>query len=83
MNNKVPKFKVRKYTSSGRRKTQDEILDAYYANYKVKCKCGHTFLMYGWEGKKLCNHCGYYYYMDKKLEFKERIMQLLKKQRKE
>lgn len=64
---------VRKYTSSGRKKRKEELIASYYANYKVKCKCGHTFLMSNKEQKKLCNHCGHYYYKDKKLEFMEKI----------
>lgn len=35
-------YGLKKYTTSGRRRTKAEIRDSYYSLYKVKCKCGHT-----------------------------------------
>lgn len=66
-------FDNRKYNSSGRKLTKDELDARQYSKYKVKCKCGHTFLMDAKEKKKLCTHCGHYFYKDKKLEFMERL----------
>lgn len=71
-------YGVRKRTSSGRKRTKDELKSSYYQNYMVKCKCGHTFLMRENKPKKLCKLCGNYYYKDKNLEFKEKLKQLLK-----
>lgn len=66
-------YGVRERTSSGRKRSKEEIKASYYQNWIVKCKCGHTFLMAKNEPKKLCKLCGNYYYKDKKLEFKEKL----------
>lgn len=63
----------RKVSVSGRPYTKEELKARNYSNYMVKCKCGHTFLMDAKEKKKLCTHCGHYFYKDKKLEFMERL----------
>ena len=47
------------------------------SKHKYYCKCGHTlFMPYGVD-RKLCDWCGYYFYKDKKYEFKERLGALL------
>lgn len=66
-------YGVRKRTSSGRKRSKEEIKASYYQHYMVRCKCGHTFLMFDTEPKKLCSNCGNYYYKDKRLEFKEKL----------
>lgn len=69
---------VRKYTSSGRKRTKQEIIDSYYSNYKVKCKCSHSvFMPYGTD-KAICNHCGNYVYKNKQIEFKEKLLKKIK-----
>lgn len=74
---------VRKHTSSGRRRTQAEIIDSYYSNFKYKCNCGHTiFMPYGTD-KKICTHCGLYVYKDKKDEFKDKLNQELRRKKSE
>lgn len=59
-------------------KMREAKIDEYYSQFKVKCKCGHTFPMPYTIDKLLCDHCGVYYYRDKKLEFKERMKQAMK-----
>lgn len=44
-----------------------------------KCKCGHTELITNKEKKKICSYCGNYIYRDKNLEFKNKMMEVLKK----
>ena len=61
------------YSSTGRKKTKDEIVDSYYAQFKVKCKCGHTVLISPVKSKILCSFCGNYVYRDKKIEFMEKL----------
>lgn len=75
-------YGVRERTSSGRKRSKEEIKASYYQNYMVKCKCGHTFLMFSFEPKKLCSNCGMYFYKDKKLEFKEKLKEKLRNARK-
>ena len=72
-------YGIRKYSSSGRKRTKEEIKASYYQNWVVKCKCGHTFLMTSKEPKKLCTQCGEYYYKDKKLEFREKLNRELRR----
>lgn len=66
---------VNKYTSSGRKRTQEEIRESYFAQYRVRCKCGHTFLIV--KGKKLCRYCGEYVYKNKQEEFKDKLRSAL------
>lgn len=61
------------YSATGRRKTKTEIMDSYYAQFKVKCRCGHSVLISPVNNKKLCTHCGNYVYRDKKEEFMEKL----------
>lgn len=70
---------IKIYTDSGRKKTKDEIKAACYQEFMYKCKCNHTQLIPYNVNKVICSHCGKYIYKDKKIEFKERITQLLKK----
>lgn len=72
-------YEVRKRTSSGRKRSKEEIKASYYQNWVVKCKCGHTFLMMRNENKRLCSVCGKYYYKDKKLEFREKLKEELRR----
>lgn len=71
-------YGVRERTSSGRKRSKEELKASYYQNYMVRCSCSHTFLMGNNEDKKLCTRCGKYYYKNKQLEFKEKLKQLLK-----
>ena len=77
------KYGVKKYTSSGRRRTKDEITDSYYTNYKVKCKCGHSIFMPYGTIKKVCGHCGKYVYESKRIEFKEKMREKLRRKNNE
>ena len=65
------------YTSSGRKKTKEELKDSYYAQFKVKCKCGHTLLISPVNSKKLCSYCGNYVYRNEKEKFKEKMKEIL------
>lgn len=57
----------------------DSKISSERAKYKIYCKCGHSLVFYPFEKrkKKLCSHCGYYVYLNKKEEFKERLGLLL------
>ena len=71
-------FGVRKITSTGRKRRPEEIVDSYYTNHKVKCKCSHSvFMPYGTD-KKICSYCGNYVYRNKEIEFKEKLLKKLK-----
>ena len=71
-------YGVRRTTSTGRKRRPEEILDSYYSNYKVKCKCSHSvFMPYGID-KKICSHCGNWVYKNKEIEFKEILLRKLK-----
>lgn len=62
---------ITKYTSTGRKKTKDELIACYLAEYRVKCKCGHTVILL--KDKTICTHCGHWIYKDKKTEFMEKL----------
>lgn len=68
---------ILKYSTTGRKKTKEEIIDSYYSQFKVKCKCGHVVVISPINTKKLCSFCGNYIYRDKKDEFKERMKEKL------
>ena len=70
-------YGVRRTTSTGRKRRPEEILDSYYSNYKVKCKCSHSvFMPYGID-KKICSHCCNWLYKNKEIEFKEILLRIL------
>jgi len=48
--------------------------------YKVSCPCGHKTVFYPFEkkDKKICSWCGHYVYINKRVEFKEKLRRLLK-----
>ena len=72
-------YGVRKKSSTGRRRTQAEILDSYYSNYKVKCDCGHSmFMPYGTD-IKICSHCGHKIFRNKQIEFREKVKEKLRR----
>lgn len=77
------KYGVRKYSSSGRRRTQTEIRDSYYSLYKVKCKCGSSLLIMDRSGKMPCYHCGRMVYRSKRDEFKDKIKKELRRKKDE
>lgn len=56
-------------------------LDNERSKYKVYCKCGHSIIIYPFEkkDKKICSWCGYYVYKNKKLEFIDKLNNLLNK----
>lgn len=76
-------MEIRTHTSSGRKRTQEEIVASYYSNYKVKCKCSHTMVMTHNVDKKICSHCGNYVYRDKQAEFRDKINQELRRKKSE
>lgn len=53
----------------------DEKLFELRAKYKVYCRCGHSLVFYPLEhkNKKICSWCKNYVYINKKVEFKERL----------
>ena len=52
--------------------------------YKYRCKCGHTVVIYPFEGtnKKLCRWCNRYVFKSSKDEFEYRFKTALLKSRK-
>lgn len=48
-----------------------------YSDLSVKCKCGHSVVMYNFD-KKLCGWCGKYVYKDKQTEFKYKLKNKMK-----
>ena len=64
---------------NGKKMSLLDIREEYYSQFKVKCKCGHTLIINPKIGKQLCNHCGNYGYLDKKLEFIEKLKKEMKK----
>jgi len=53
---------------------EDKKLMNVLANFKVKCKCGHTMVFVTNREKIICTYCGRYIYKNKKLEFKDKIL---------
>ena len=48
-------------------------------NFKTKCKhCGHSITMPNAE-RTICSYCGYWVYRNKKIEFKYRMKEMLRK----
>lgn len=56
----------------------DLILD-FATNNRVKCKCGHSVVIYPPVEKKICGWCGYYVYRDEKQQKKHDFELELKK----
>ena len=52
---------------------------AEYDKVKYRCSCGHRVIIPYWRDKGLCTWCHNYVYKDKKLEFKERLQNELRK----
>lgn len=75
--------KVRRYSSSGRKKTQTELIEGYLSLYKVRCKCSHTMYMPYNVNKVVCNYCGNFVYKNKREEFKDTLKKVLKRKEKE
>lgn len=53
---------------------EDKNLMNALANFKVKCKCGHSIIFTSNREKFICSYCGRYVYKNKKIEFKERLL---------
>lgn len=47
------------------------------SKHKIKCSCGHVFATM--KEKDLCSWCGKYVYKNKKNEFKEKMIQEMKR----
>lgn len=47
-------------------------------NNTVKCKCGHSVTIINKYKRLICNWCGYYVYLYKEDEFKDKMKGLLK-----
>lgn len=45
--------------------------------YKVRCKCSHTFIL-SRRDRALCSHCGNWVYKTPQLEFKYKMKELIK-----
>lgn len=52
---------------------------AEYNKVKHYCNCGHTVIIPKWVDKVLCDWCGKYVYQNKKIEFKEKMKEAMKK----
>ena len=53
---------------------------AFDTENTFKCKCGHSIVIYPTTTKKLCTWCKNYVYRDNKDEFKERMIECLKRE---
>lgn len=49
------------------------------ARFRVKCKCGSNVYLSKMHPKRICKFCRNMVYLDKKEEFKERLINQLKK----
>lgn len=70
---------IPKYNKNGRKKRYEERYGDYMSQFKYKCSCSHTVIIRPGVDKKLCSYCGNYVYKDKKLEFKEKLKNELRK----
>lgn len=62
------------------KKSNEQKLFDERAKFRVYCtKCGYSAVFYPMEHrtKKVCVQCGNYIYLEKKVEFKERLGKLL------
>lgn len=50
-----------------------------YDKVKVRCSCGHRVVIPYWEEKQLCGWCKHYVYKNKKIEFKEKMKDAIRK----
>ena len=50
-----------------------------YDKVKFRCSCGHRVIIPYWRDKGLCSWCHHYVYRNKKLEFKEKLKNELRK----
>ena len=57
---------------------KDKVKLEFYTRNSVKCKCGHTNFL-GSRDKIICSWCGMLVFKNKRIEFKHRIGELLKK----
>lgn len=51
----------------------------YYNQIKVKCKCSHVLIIPKFRDKAFCKYCGHYVYRNKATEFKDKLLQQMKK----
>lgn len=60
---------------------EDTKLETERAKYKYYCKCGHSLTIYPMEKriKKLCSWCGHYVYINKRVEFIDKLKKMLDK----
>lgn len=70
--------KIDKYTTTGRKRSEEEMREMYFSNYKVKCKCSHTMIMTNNKDKTICTYCGRPVYRTKQAEFRDKVMKELK-----
>ena len=52
-----------------------------FEKYKVRCKCSHTFIISRVD-RALCSHCGRWVYRTPEIEFKHKLQEQLKKEKK-
>lgn len=59
--------------------SEDTKLESERAKYY--CKCGHSLTIYPMEKriKKLCSWCGHYVYINKRVEFIDKLKKMLDK----
>lgn len=60
---------------------EDTKLEIERSKYKYHCKCGHSLTIYPMEKriKKLCSWCGHYVYINKRVEFIDKLKKMLDK----
>ena len=54
----------------------DTLLMNTAVNHRVKCKCGHSNLMFNVD-RMICTWCGSYVYKDKQTEFKYKLKETI------
>ena len=50
-----------------------------YDKVKFRCNCGHRVIIPYWEDKGLCSWCKNYVYKDKRVEFKDRLKEQIRR----
>ena len=70
-----------KYIRNYQTNEEYEKLNNATKEYKHKCSCGHTIVIYPFEKKvsKVCRYCGKLVFVNEKEEFKHKLSKEIKK----
>lgn len=69
-----------KYTNYNSFKEINRIMEAK-SKQKYYCNCGHSIFIPKFMPKKMCSWCNKWVYLDKKLEFKEKLIAAMNQQK--